>query len=182
MGKPRTPIGTFGAIAFQTRDSGRVAASTRYRDWDGRLRRVEASGDSRTAAERALKAKLADRSLVQPSSTTITPDSSFSSLVEYWLEDLDLEGHLAPRTRESYEWVMRKVVEPAFQDLVLREIGVARCDRFLKHAAKSSYSRAKKARSVLRLAFALAVRHEILLETRWTMWRGCGVPSPIRQP
>ncbi|MGI9018524.1 MAG: hypothetical protein ACR2HR_15725 [Euzebya sp.] len=162
MPRPRTPIGTFGAIGYRTRDGGRVVARTRFRDWDGKLRNVQASGDSRAAAEYRLKAKLNERSLVQPSFTSISPDSAFGELVEYWLEDLDLEGHLAPRTREFYEWVMRKVVEPAFKDLTLREIGVACCDRFLKHLAKSSYSRVRKARSVLRLAFALAVRHEIL--------------------
>lgn len=43
MGKPRTPVGTFGTIGFRTRDDGRVAASTRYRDWDGKLRRVQAT-------------------------------------------------------------------------------------------------------------------------------------------
>ncbi|MCW1250420.1 hypothetical protein ODZ83_09560 [Acaricomes phytoseiuli] len=58
---------------------------------------------------------------------------------------------------------MRTLVLPAFKDLALREIGVARCDHFLKHLAKRSYSRAKHARVVLRLALALAVRHETLL-------------------
>ena len=51
---------------------------------------------------------------------------------------------------------------PAFGNLTLREIGVARCDQFLKQLAKQSYNRAKQARVVLRLAFGLAVRHEVL--------------------
>lgn len=92
----------------------------------------------------------------------MTADSTFPELVEYWLSDLDLEGHLSPSTRESYEWWMRNVVLPVFQHLTLREIGVARCDALLKHLARQSYNRAKKARCVMRLAFALAVRHEIL--------------------
>ena len=57
---------------------------------------------------------------------------------------------------------MRTLVMPAFKDLTLREIGVARCDHFLKHLAKQSYNRAKQARVVLRLALGLAVRHEVL--------------------
>ena len=162
MPRPRTPVGTFGRIGFRTRESGRVEARARFRDWDGKLRPVSATGDSRAAAERALKEKLTRRAQIQPTFTTIGPDSIFGKLVDYWLEDLDLEGHLAPGTRDSYEWYMRKVVEPAFGDLSLREIGVARCDRFLKQLNKHSYSRARQARNVLRLAFGLAVRHEIL--------------------
>jgi integrase len=57
---------------------------------------------------------------------------------------------------------MRTLVLPAFEHLTLREIGVARCDHFLKQLAKQSYNRAKQARVVLRLALGLAVRHEVL--------------------
>jgi integrase len=57
---------------------------------------------------------------------------------------------------------MRTLVSPAFDSLTLREIGVARCDRFIKELGKRSYNRAKQARVVLRLALELAVRHEVL--------------------
>lgn len=56
---------------------GRVVARARYRDWDGKTRLIQATGDTRTLAERALKAKLADQSLFQPSSSALTPDSPF---------------------------------------------------------------------------------------------------------
>ncbi|MGI9018901.1 MAG: tyrosine-type recombinase/integrase [Euzebya sp.] len=162
MSKPRTPIGTYGTISCSRLGDGRVQARTRFRDWDGALRRVQATADTKTAAEHALKVKLVERSAVHPRFTAINADSGFPALVEYWLEDLDLEGHLAPSTRQTYEWYMRNVVVPAFKDLTLREIGVARCDSFLKHLAKISYNRARQSRAVLRLAFGLAVRHEIL--------------------
>ncbi|WP_205629141.1 tyrosine-type recombinase/integrase [Jiangella muralis] len=106
--------------------------------------------------------KLSERSLFQGSFTALTPGSGFPALVEYWLEDLDLEDRLSPSTRELYERDMRTLVLPTFAELTLREIGVARCDRFIKQLAKQSYSRAKHARVVLRLALALAVRHEII--------------------
>jgi len=57
---------------------------------------------------------------------------------------------------------MRTLVLPAFEHLTLREIGVARCDHFLKQLARQSYNRAKQARVALRLALGLAVRHEVL--------------------
>lgn len=162
MARPRLDIGTFGDIWFDTESSGRVVARTRYRDWDGRRRIVQASGTTEKTAERALKKKLADRSLFQPAAGVLTPDSGFGELVDYWLEHLDLEGHLSKTTRQLYERNMRTLVMPVFRELTLRETGVARCDHFLKQQAQRSYNRAKQSRVVLRLAFALAVRHEIL--------------------
>nr|WP_208382673.1 tyrosine-type recombinase/integrase [Microbacterium ulmi] len=92
----------------------------------------------------------------------MSADSPFPELVAYWLEDMEIEGRLSRTTRQLYERDMRALVLPAFKDLTLREIEVARCDYFLKQLARRSYSRAKHARVVLRLALALAVRHEIL--------------------
>src|SRR5680860_156869 len=93
----------------------------------------------------------------------LTADSSFTKLVEVWLEDLDLEGRLAPSTRELYERDMRQLVLPAFAKFTLREISVRRVDQFIKRlAATKSYSKAKHARTVLSLAFGLAVRYDAL--------------------
>lgn len=162
MGRPRLDIGTYGEITYSTARTGAVTARTRYRDWDGLRRLVQASGPTRKAAERALKAKLAQRSLFQPAAGGLTPDSGFEELVAYWLESLDLEEHLSRTTWQLYERNMRTLVTPVFRGLTLREIGVARCDNFVKQLACQSYRRAKQARVVLRLAFGLAVRHEIL--------------------
>ena len=75
---------------------------------------------------------------------------------------------------------MRTLVLPVFRGLTLREIGVARCDNFIKQLARQSYSRAKQARVVLRLAFGLAVRHEILPRNRMD---GAGGPRrPAHTP
>jgi len=159
---PRLAIGTFGEIGFVTTPAGRVTARARYRDWDGRSRLVQATGDTARSAERLLKAKFTDRSLFQPASAALTPDSSFLDLVAYWLEDMELEDRISKGTQQLYERNMRTLVIPAFRNLTLREIGVARCDQFLKQLARQSYSRAKQARVVLRLALGLAVRHEVL--------------------
>ncbi|EYT56573.1 integrase [Leucobacter sp. UCD-THU] len=162
MSRQRLTIGTFGEIGFLSSPSGRTVARARYRDWDGKSRLVQATGEGRRAAERALKAKLAERSLFQPTSSILTPDSPFPDLVAYWLEDLELEGRVSKRTMQLYERNMRTLVLPAFESLTLREIGVARCDHFLKQLSRQSYNRARQARVVLRLALGLAVRHEVL--------------------
>lgn len=162
MSRARLAIGTFGEIGFLEAEHGRVIARARYRDWDGRTRLVQVTAETRALAERALKVKLSTRSLFQPSTSVLTPDSLFSHLVDYWLADVDQEGRLSTTTRQLYERNMRTLVMPALGNLTLREIGVARCDQLLKQLNKRSYSRAKHARVVLRLAFGLAVRHEVL--------------------
>jgi hypothetical protein len=83
--------------------SGRYESRTRYRDWDGQPRLVQASGATAKAAEWALKGRLADGDLFQPADTPLTPDSLFSDLVTYWLEDIDLEGGISRSTRNLYE-------------------------------------------------------------------------------
>ena len=162
MSRPRLPIGTFGEIWFVPTNSGRVQARANIRDWDGITRPVQATGTTQKSAEIALKAKLAERSQFQPSNALLTPDSAFPELVTYWLEDLELEDHLAKNTKQLYERNMRTLVLPAFKGFTLREVGVARCDQLIKQLARRSYNRAKQARNVMRLAFGLAVRHEIL--------------------
>ncbi|MEJ7831491.1 MAG: tyrosine-type recombinase/integrase [Nocardioides sp.] len=141
---------------------GRVEVRTRFRDLDGKSRLVSARGRSRSAAEIALKRRLAERNVYQPVDTSLTLDSTFGELVDYWLADLDLEARIAPSTRRFYEDAIRREVLPAFEHLTLREIGVARCDALLKRLGQLSYARSKRAKTVLRLAFGLAVRHEVM--------------------
>ncbi|CAN7389514.1 Phage integrase [Microbacterium esteraromaticum] len=162
MARPRTPIGTYGVIAHRRLPGGRHEARTRYRDWDGKSRHVQCTADTRPAAERELKKKLSERSLFHPGFTGMSADSSFPALVDYWLEDMEVEDRLSRTTRQLYERNMRTLVLPFFKDLTLREIGVSRCDHYLKQLAKLSYNRARQARVVLRLALGLAVRHEII--------------------
>ncbi|MCB0909150.1 MAG: site-specific integrase [Nocardioidaceae bacterium] len=162
MARPRLPIGTHGSITSLVLPDGRVEVRTRYRDGDGKTRQVSVRAASRSAATTELKKRLAARNLYQPVDTALTLDSVFTELVDYWLADLDLEGRLAPSTRFNYERDMRQSVLPHFEHLTLREIGVARCDALLKQLAKTSYARAKRAKTVLRLAFGLAVRHEVV--------------------
>lgn len=162
MARPRTPIGTFGEFRFEKAASGLVYARTRYRDSDGRLRQIQASGRTQRAAERSLKEKLTRRVDQFNRAGEITGDSPFPKLVELWLDDLDLEDRLAANTRDLYEREMRNLVLPTFEHMTLREISVSRVDRFLKSQAKISYSRAKQAKVVLSLALGLAVRYEAI--------------------
>jgi len=162
MARPRTPIGTFGDITYVKVAGGRVKARARFRDDDGQVRRVSATGASNREAERNLKQVLAQRAS-HVASGELTGDTSFAKLVDVWLEDLDLENKLAPSTRALYERNMRQLVIPAFEHYLLREISVRKVDQFIKTLATTkSYSMAKQARTVLSLAFGLAVRYDAI--------------------
>lgn len=91
------------------------------------------------------------------------PTAPSESSTDVWLADLDLENKLAPGTRALYERNMRQLVMPAFEHYLLREITVRKVDQFIKtRAATKSYSMAKQARTVLSLAFGLAVRYDAI--------------------
>lgn len=59
-GRPPTVIGTFGEVHVKRVATGRYRASTRYRDVDGRLRRVTATGSNAKSASSRLKGRLVD--------------------------------------------------------------------------------------------------------------------------
>jgi hypothetical protein len=165
MGRPRTAIGTFGEFTYITAPNGKPMARVRFRDDDGQLRLVQATGDTRKSAERALKEKLTGRDNYSAGHRDLSSDSTFGRLVEVWLADLDLMDKLAPSTRALYERNMRQLVMPAFENYTLREINVRKVDQFIKKLASTkSYSTAKQARTVLSLAFGLAVRYDALKE------------------
>lgn len=162
MARPRTPIGTFGEISYTGVAATRITAFVRYRDHDGRLRRVQATGDSRVQAGHRLKVKLARRARVASGTAELTPDSRFTRLVAVWLEDLSLDTELAQSTRDLYERDMNTLVLPAFKDYTLREITIMKVDQFLRRLAKESYSKAKHAKVVLNLSLGMAMRYEAI--------------------
>ena len=61
-GRPRTAIGTYGSINVRRKGvGGRYVAETRFRDLDGQLRQVKATGASRSAAMKSLRDRLLNR-------------------------------------------------------------------------------------------------------------------------
>jgi len=135
-------------------------AETRFRDADGRLRRVSASASSAAAARRHLNEKL----LARPgygNGGQLHPSSSFAELADLWLADLELRP-LAEGTRHGYRDHFRLHVLPAFEHYTLTEITTGRVEWFLKSQASYSISRAKQSRTLLNLLFAFALRHDAI--------------------
>ena len=135
-------------------------AEARFRDADGRLRRVSASAASAAAARLRLKEKLCERP-GYGNGGTLQVSSSFSDLADLWLEDLKLRD-LAEGTRHGYREHFRLHVRPAFDHYTLGEITSGRVEWFLKSQASYSTSRAKQSRNLLNLVFAYALRHDAI--------------------
>ncbi len=156
-GRPRTVLGTFGEIAVND-IGGRYRASTRYRDMDGRLRKVTATATSKKSAEALLKGRLLDRS-GYGSGGVLSLASPFPDLAELWLADLELRD-ISEGTKDNYRDDLRLHVRPFFENYTLGEITTGRVEHFLKSERRISYSRAKHSRTVLNQLFTFALRHD----------------------
>lgn len=158
-GRPRTPIGTHGAINTRRHGSS-VVAETRVRDLDGRLRQVRTSGPTAAAARTRLMERIRERPSL-PSAGVLRPTSSFADLADLWLADLELRD-LAGNTKENYRACLRLHVRPAFEHYTLAEVTTGRVEWFLAKQAKVSPSQAKQTRTMLNILFGYALRHDAI--------------------
>lgn len=139
---------------------GRYRAMTRFRDLDGRLRKVTATAPTRRGAQTLLKERLADRPGFG-SGGVLGVSSGFDELCELWLADLALRD-ISEGTKQNYRDDLRRYVRPAFERYTLGEITTGRVEWFLKQEAAASYSRAKHSRTLLNQMFAFALRHDAI--------------------
>jgi len=158
MGRPPLALGTSGAIRCYRTDSGyRARALTR--DYDGRVRTVERSGRTKTAAETALKLALRDRARISASGH-ITGDSRVSTLADTWYAGLT---DLSPVTMEAYRRRLDVQILPALGQLRVRELSAGVLDRHLRAiTAHHGVATARMCRSVLSGMCILASRHDAL--------------------
>src|SRR5918997_1295551 len=107
VGRPPLPVGGYGKIRFNdvTKPGGpkQVRAYCQYRDLDGRTRQVSATGATKSAAERELKARLATRSA--STADGITGDTRFRVTAERWYQTIVsavAAGDRSPSTAAQY--------------------------------------------------------------------------------
>jgi hypothetical protein len=103
-------------------------AIAKYRDEDGRTRRVERYGRSEAAAIRELKKALRDRS--GPDVGEITGETRFKVIADLFLAET--KRRRISTTYDTYALHMRNHVLPAYGELRAREITVVRIARFLR--------------------------------------------------
>jgi len=172
-GRPRTPIGSYGEIGVRPKGRGYIA-SARYRDRDGRLRPVTATGRSESAARARLKGRMLHRPGHGPAGV-LDATSPFPELAELWLADLAMQN-LVDGTKDNYREDLRLQVMPAFEHFALGEITTGRVEWFLKAETQVSYSRAKHSRTLLNLLFSFALRHDAIPRNP------VEATSPLRKP
>lgn len=183
-GRPPLGIGESGEFWFKTLGPKKVRAYCGFRDFDGKTRQVEATGESESAARRKLKAKLATRSA--PASDDLTGDTKVRLAGERWFKTTILTaveaGERSPATAAAYRGLLDRHIYPAIGEWRLREASTGKIDRVLSTIReKSGASTAKSCRTVLSGILSYAVRQDAITgnATRNTS----PIPTkPSRQP
>ncbi|MEC3975945.1 site-specific integrase [Amycolatopsis sp. H20-H5] len=164
MGRPPLEIGTYGKIRTNSTATG-VRARASYRGHDGKVRDIERTARSKTAAERDLKAAIAQE-LQTPGGTDVTAKSKFADVAALWMAEKRRQlkdEELASGTVGNYASMLRNHVLPAFGELRLFEVSVSRLDRFFPALkAKSSAAHARTARAVVSGVLRYAARHDAI--------------------
>lgn len=160
MGRPSLEVGTHGAIRFLPTKAGWIAR-TLFRDFDGRTKQVERSGKTKGEAERNLKRSLKERA--GAIGDGITSETRIKEVAALWFADVkrDVEaGKKSPGTEETYRSILDRYVLPGLGELRVREVSVARADRFLGTLSSSvGVPTARTARSVVSGLLGYAARH-----------------------
>ena len=115
MGRPPLSLATSGKIHVWRELNGQWTARCLYRDLDGRSRPVERSRGTRSAAERALKEALRDRSRIGPDAE-IGPESRVKQVAEAWWRDFESRG-VSPGTLRLYRGRLDSYVIPPLGNL-----------------------------------------------------------------
>ena len=157
-GRPPLPLGAYGSISVRSLPNGTFRARTRFRDFDGRTVDVVRHGGTKAAAERTLKAALAERTL-EGQAEGLGASSRFSQVADQWLLEVAGDERLAPSTRSRYNNLVEQYLDPALGELRCREVTVPVVDRFLRTVrANNGASTAKGCRSVLSSVVKYAMR------------------------
>ncbi|MGJ9414350.1 tyrosine-type recombinase/integrase [Aeromicrobium sp. CF4.19] len=180
MARPRTEVGSFGAVRLigQVQVDGRWTtvpegtrptrwrARTKYRDEDGMLRDVERFAPTKAKAEAALKRAVKERQ-APAGKTDMRADMTLVDAGGVWLERRVKreDGGLSQSTRDQYAANFARYVQGStIQGLTLREVNrVAALERYLQGIADShGTGAAKTARSVVSGILTEAVRLRVL--------------------
>jgi integrase len=158
MPRPRTPLGTYGAISTVEVEAGKWRARARFRFDDGRLRQVERFAPSRAKAEVALRRALTE--IQATSAVDVKRETRLRDLGERFLK---AKAGRAPRTVDTYAHSVNRVIVPRIGDLSVSEATPERLQRFLDAVAtEHGPGTAKTARAVLSGMLGLATRSDAL--------------------
>lgn len=164
-GRPKLDIGTYGKI--RTRPMGdRWQAIAGYRHADGITRQHARVGNTKAAAERALKRCFATEANRAKSSEGITVHTRMSDLATEFFSRLRRrveDGERSPNTLRLYEWAWDTHLAPAVGGLTVAEATVPVLDALLQELrTRYGADSCQKARAVLSGMLGIAVRHQAI--------------------
>lgn len=154
--RPSLGIGQYGRMKT-TKTDGVWTARVRFRDLDGAVRQVSATGTTASKAESALRDRLAVR---KQGSTELNSETLVQDLAEQWFIQRQRDG-LKYRTLEGIRASLDQHIIPALGNLRIREATTSRLDMFIQALAVSNGpGTGRKARSNLSGMFKLAIRYD----------------------
>lgn len=156
MARRVTPIGTYGEITTFT-ERGTKYASARFRDFDGKSRRVKRSGRTYELARTALREALADRAT--PISGNIDRDMKLKHLLDIYEAEL-LASDKADGTKLNYQSHINGA-KKALGEIRLHECTPGRLDTFIRVVAEDRPGSARMTRQVLKQVMSIAVLHGV---------------------
>lgn len=159
MVMPNLPIGSHGEVFTTRLDSGRYSAECRFRDADGKVRKVRRNARTERAAKDALREACRDRG-VQHVSKGVNGQTRLRQLAVIWTDELT-NSDKSDGTRRVYLATSRQL-EDALGGVTVSELGVPRVEAYLKQVASVTPSKAKLHRTVLAQQLSIAVRHGAL--------------------
>lgn len=158
MSRKPLPLGAWGSIITDRTAAKSWSARTHYRDWDGKLRKVEARGASAAEARRSLQQKLVARQT--PRNGLVTSTNKINQLIEVFL--VELEGSdKASRTKDKYSYCITKYIAPAIGSIRIGEVSSGVIDHFIRKVVEDvGPSTARSCGAVLSWMFKVALRHD----------------------
>ncbi|MCM3696324.1 tyrosine-type recombinase/integrase [Microbacterium oleivorans] len=155
-----------------------VQARTRIRLKDGSLINITASGTSQTEAEAALRHRARDA--WGGIARSITADTTIAELADAWLQDARRRGKVESTTIHAYEATVRTIIKPNMGAYTIEQMDAGLCDQELLNLSVTSASKARKARSALRLMFKLAIRHRAIPQNPIDAVETTPAPQPVK--
>lgn len=156
MSRPRTPIGSHGAISVQETSPGKHRARTRFRFDDGRYRQVERFGASPTKAINELKRAILD--LQRYGNAGLSSRTTLAELGRQWLKSREELGR-SDQTIEKYGYAVHAHLIPEIGGLLVGEATLPRLQTYLRKVEQErGHGAAKNSRNALSGMLGLAAR------------------------
>lgn len=162
MGRVPLELGTPGRITIRELAPKVFQARCRFRDLDGVTRLIAAQGKSKTAAQNALLAKIAERPGAHGGIEELKPYSRFADAAKLWLAQI--EQTQRGTTHQAYrQWLLGRVV-PDIGEMRLRELRVGYLDAYFTRLQLRGYksNTLRMIRKVIGGTLNLALQHEAI--------------------